>query len=383
MAVGTRMQQRRDTSAHWITSNYLLADGEIGVATDLGIIKIGDGTSHWVDLPILFQGQFLPLHGKADDSFLLNGVDGSNYITQYDADTAATANKIAKRGTAGTLKAATATASDDLTTLAQLQSAALLLSPRTVTTAATLALTDQNGMVFVNHSSLTAQVQITVPPNSGTGSVAFPIGAKIDVVAIGVGGAKIIAGTGVTISGTTNAFPGYGAVQLVKTGTNSWIGLSKNAGKRLPKIRVLNAGGNSYSAGSFYTVIPWGSAATDDSTYNPDSEWFSIPGTGLPTARRVLVNKDGEYLVECNFIQSNASQGSLVIAKMTADNSQSGATWLTNHSAFSNSNVMVRSRFAAGESVGAWYQSPSGGSTDYADGTSSNRCDFKITRLSD
>lgn len=383
MADGTRMQQRRGTSAQWVTSDYVLADGEIGLSTDTNTVKMGDGSTHWTDLPILFEGQFLPLHGKADDSSLLNGVDGSNYITIYNGDTAATADKFVIRTATGTAKAAAAAASDDLVQKAQLDSAALRLSSRTVTAAATLALTDQSSMVFVNHSSLTAQVVITVPPNSGTGSVAFPIGAVIEVVAIGAGGAKLSPGSGVTISGATNAFPGYGSVKLVKTGTNTWIGLSQNAGKRLPTIRALNAGSNSYSAGSFYTVIPWGSVATDDSTYNPDNEWFSIPVAGLPTARRIIVNKDSLCMVECNFIQSNAAQGSIVLAKMTADNSQSGATWLTNHSAFSNSNVMVRTRFAAGESVGAWYQAPSGGSTDFADGTSSNRCDFKITRLSD
>jgi hypothetical protein len=383
MAEGTRMQQRRDTEAHWVTSNYLLAAGEIGVSTDTNTVKVGNGSTHWVDLPILFETEFLPLHGKADDSSLLNGVDGSNYITQYDADVAATANKIAKRGTGGTLKATTAAASDDLTTLAQLQAAALLLSPRTVTTTATLALTDQNGMVFVNHSSLTTQVQITVPPNSGTGSVAFPIGAKIEVIAIGAGGAKIVPGTGVTISGATNGYPNYGGVRLVKTGTNTWVSIGLNAHKRTPKIRVTNNGTGTYPAGSFYTVIPWAAVDSTVDFYNPDNEWFSIPGTGLSTARRIIVNKDGEYLVTCNFLCSSASIGSLVITKMVADNTLTGGRLLCNVSTHNNNQAMVRVRFAAGESVGAAYQAPAGGATDVADGTSDNRCDFTITRLSD
>lgn len=381
MADGTRMQQRRGTAAQWTTSNYVLAAGEIGVSTDTGTIKIGDGTTHWMDLPVLFQNQYLGKTAKAADSFLLNGVDGSNYITVYNGTTTPTADKFAVRTSTGTLKAVTAAASDDVTTLAQLQSSQLRLSPRTVTAAATLALTDQNGIVFVNNSSLTTQIQITVPPNSGTGSVAFPIGATLELISIGAGGLKVIPGSGVTITGSTNGYPSYGGVRLIKTGTNTWIGMSLNAHKRLPTVRVLNAGGNTYGAGSFYTVIPWGSVATDDSTYNPDNEWFDT--SHLSAGRRIIVNKDGIYNIECNFIQSNSSQGSLVIAKMTADNSQSGATWLTNHSAFSNSNVVTTRRFTAGESVGAWYQAPSGGSTDFADGTSSNRCDFKITRLSD
>lgn len=380
MADGTRMQQRRGTAAQWTTSNYVLAAGEIGVSTDTNTVKIGDGSTHWVDLPVLFNGQYLPLHGKADDSFLLNGVDGSNYITQYDGDTAATADKFVKRTGTGTAKAAIATASDDLVPKAQLDASKLLLSPRTVTAAATLALTDQNGMVFVNHSSLTAQVQITVPPNS---SVAFPIGAVVEVIAIGAGGAKLVLGSGVTISGSTNAYPNYGGVRLTKTGTNTWVGMSMNAHKRLPKIRITNNGGNTYSAGSFYTCIPWGTEDTTVDFYNPDHEWFSIPGTGLTTARRIIINKDGEYLVEANFLCTASAAGSLVIAKMVADNTLTGGKILANQTAFGNNNAMVRRRFTAGETVGAAYQAPSGGATDIADGTSDNSCDFKITRLSD
>jgi len=383
MADGTRMLQRRGTEAEWTTSDYVLADGEIGLSTDTNTIKIGNGVTHWTDLPILFEGEFLPLHGKADDSSLLNGVDGTNYITTYNGDTAATADKFVIRTGTGTAKAAAAAASDDLVQLAQLQTAALLLSPRTVTAAATLALTDQNGMVFVNHSSLTAQVQITVPPNSGTGSVAFPIGAKIEVIAIGAGGVKIVPGSGVTVSGTTNGYPNYGGVRLIKTGTNTWIGIGLNAHKRTPKIRVTNNGTGSYSAGSFYTVIPWAAVDSTVDFYNPDNEWFSIPGTGLPTARRIIVNKDGEYLVTCNFLCSNASIGSLVITKMVSDATLTGGRLLCNVSTHSNNQATVRVRFAAGESVGAAYQAPSGGATDIADGTSDNRCDFTITRLSD
>jgi hypothetical protein len=381
MADGTRMQQRRDTEANWVTSNYVLAAGEIGFSTDTNTVKLGNGSTHWVDLPVLFETEFLARHGKADDSFLLNGVDGSNYITIYNGDTAATADKFVIRTATGTAKAATAVASDDLVQKAQLDANALRQVSRTVTAAATLALTDQSCMLLVNQASLTTQVVVTVPPNSGTGSVAFPIGAVIEIIATGAGGAKLAPGTGVTLTGSTHAFPGYGGVRLIKTGTNTWMGISLNAFKRLPKVRVLNAGGNTYPAGSSYTIIPWGSVATDSTTYNPDNDWFDT--THLAAGRRIVMVTDGEYEIECNFIQSNVNQGSLVIAKMTADNSQTGATWLTNASAFANTNAKVRSRFSAGESVGAWYQAPSGGSTDFADGTSNNRCDFKIARLSD
>lgn len=42
-----RMQQRRDTGANWAASNPVLAAGEVGVNTDTGELKVGDGTTTW------------------------------------------------------------------------------------------------------------------------------------------------------------------------------------------------------------------------------------------------------------------------------------------------------------------------------------------------
>lgn len=382
MADGTRMQQRRGTEAQWVTSDYVLADGEIGFSRDTNTAKIGNGTTAWVDLPVLFETEFLALHGTADNAALLGGVSAANYIKVTDTDTAATANKVVERTGTGTVKGATATASDDLVQKAQLDAAALRLVSRTVTAAATLALTDQSQQVFVNHSSLTAQVVVTVPPNS---SVAFPIGAQIDVVAIGAGGAKISPGSGVTLNGSSNAFPGYGCVRLIKTATDTWYGLSINSGKRLAKIRAIRTGTSGVYTNTAYNCIPWNSIDSTVDFYNPDNEWFSVPGTGLSTARRIIVNKDGEYLVETNLITDYASTawGNLLIAKMTTDNSLTGARYLHSVPIFDVAGSSIRARFAAGESVGVWYKAPEAATSDKPDGTNNYRCDFTITRLSD
>lgn len=42
---------RRGTSAEWTTANPILADGEPGFERDTDKHKIGDGSTHWVDLP--------------------------------------------------------------------------------------------------------------------------------------------------------------------------------------------------------------------------------------------------------------------------------------------------------------------------------------------
>lgn len=383
MAVGTRMLQRRATAAVWTTSDYILASGEIGVTTDTAILKVGNGTSTWSELPIAFESLYLPLLGTATNSELLGGLSSDTFVKEFDAVSTVTNDAVARRTSTGTLKAATAAASDDLTTKTQMETAIanakLMAVERTVTSATTLALTDQNDMVYVNHSSLTSQVVVTIPPNS---SVAFPWGSHIDVIAIGTGGAKISPGAGVTIDGATNAFPGYGCVRLIKTSTDAWIGISMNAGKRLPKIRVIKTGVTAYSAG-VVTCIPWNTVDSTVDFYNPDNEWFAIPGTGLSTARRIIMNKAGEYLVAANILTTVSTQGSLIIVQMTADNSLSGARYFCNSPAFGTGTAMVRARFAAGDSVGICYAAPAGGASDYADGTFDNRCDFAITRLSD
>lgn len=383
MAVGTRMQQRRATAAVWTTSDYVLAAGELGVTTDTGILKIGDGSNTWSELPIAFESLYLPLLGTATNSELFDGLSSETFVRDFDAVTTVTNDSVARRTATGTLKAATAAASDDLTTKAQIDIALLdnkqIAVQRTVTGAATLALTDLNDMVFVNHSSLTAQVVITVPTNV---TVAFPIGAWIDVIAIGAGGAKITPSGGVTVSGATNVFPGYGCVRLHKTGTDTWIGISQNAGKRLPKIRIYkNAGGTSYTGGA-YTFIPYDTVDGSVDFYNPDNEWFSVPGAGLATARRILVNKDGEYLVTVNFISTASTNTSIRVAQMISDNTLTGGRVLAVQPCFGISNLAIRVRLSAGIGIGAGHFAPST-NTDIADGNFDNRNDLIITRLSD
>ena len=49
--MATRIQIRRDTSIAWEANNPVLALGEPGLETDTFIVKYGDGSSAWNDLP--------------------------------------------------------------------------------------------------------------------------------------------------------------------------------------------------------------------------------------------------------------------------------------------------------------------------------------------
>ena len=50
MATAVKIRIRRDTTANWISSNPVLAIGEIAADMDLHRIKVGNGTSKWTDL---------------------------------------------------------------------------------------------------------------------------------------------------------------------------------------------------------------------------------------------------------------------------------------------------------------------------------------------
>lgn len=62
-----QMQQRRDTRANWEATNPLLLDGELGIVTDdRNLYKVGDGMSHWNDLPYRgFDGTLVQSEGDS------------------------------------------------------------------------------------------------------------------------------------------------------------------------------------------------------------------------------------------------------------------------------------------------------------------------------
>lgn len=45
-----QIQLRRDTSSNWSSANPTLAQGELGLETDTGLFKIGNGSTAWNSL---------------------------------------------------------------------------------------------------------------------------------------------------------------------------------------------------------------------------------------------------------------------------------------------------------------------------------------------
>jgi hypothetical protein len=56
-----KIQNRRDTAARWTQYNPILLEGELGLETDTGKMKLGDGVNTWSALPYM----------KVSDGFVL------------------------------------------------------------------------------------------------------------------------------------------------------------------------------------------------------------------------------------------------------------------------------------------------------------------------
>ena len=252
MAVGTRMQQRRATAAVWNTSDYILAEGEIGVTTDTGIVKVGDGVNGWSDLDPILGSEYLPILGTAANSELLGGVSVNSLVKVADTDVNPTNNTYVKRTSDGGIKASDATENTEVTTLQQMTANKQVPVVRTVTADTTAALTDMYKMIFVDNASATTQIKVNIRKNA---TDAFPIGSWFDVCASNaVGGAKVIplaADAGIVgLYGKVNVMPGIGVVRMLKIGTDQWMGMEISKGSKNPRIKVAcTVAGQSFGGG--------------------------------------------------------------------------------------------------------------------------------------
>lgn len=192
--MATRMQQRRGTAAQWAAANPVLADGELGIERDTGVIKMGNGSTTWNQLSPLLVTTYLGLNSKAYDSDRLDGLDSSAYAAVTYVDTS--------------IAAAIASAQQHTVS-------------RTVTGAATLAATDVGKIVRVNSPT---DVGITIPANA---TVAIPVGSRIGVQNIHTTGIPTIVDSAVTLE--KYPYPSFRLPErndllwLMKIATDTWI----------------------------------------------------------------------------------------------------------------------------------------------------------------
>jgi len=319
MAEGTRMQQRRATAAVWTTSNYVLAAGELGVTTDTGIIKIGNGVTAWVDLDPAFDSQYLPILGKAADSELLDGIGADSFVKDIDTATAATGDKVALRFSDGRLKAATGVSTDDVVNYAQMTaadtatqtsavtSARLSAITRTVTGAITLQATDIGGMIVANNSSYT-HFNCTIPTNA---TVAIPVGSSFRIVASNKGPVKLVPAGGVTLRGYAMVYGSYSYAEVLKIATDEWLvvdwaHISPPIFKSYPALP--------FSVPSLsFTAIPLGGAdPAPAASASVDSLGSGEQWSGSFTTR-VFCRREGYYDVHGSINMSTPTRSAAVI----------------------------------------------------------------------
>ena len=78
--MAVKLQIRRGTAAQWVSANTVLAEGELGLETDTGFIKVGDGSTAWSSVPYSVEGSVGAL------SVTTNAPSGNGALT-YTAST--------------------------------------------------------------------------------------------------------------------------------------------------------------------------------------------------------------------------------------------------------------------------------------------------------
>jgi hypothetical protein len=114
MPVIDRIQLRRDTAADWTSTNPTLAQGELGVETDTGKVKIGDGATAWTSLAY-FGGAVASVNGHtgtvsltfADVGAMQSGTGLLKASNLSDVSNVATARSSLGLGGAATLNVGT------------------------------------------------------------------------------------------------------------------------------------------------------------------------------------------------------------------------------------------------------------------------------------
>lgn len=314
MATGVQQQQRRGTAAQWNTANYVLAAGELGVTTDTGIIKIGDGVNGWNDLPAAFGSAYLPILGKAADSELLDGIGSEGFYKLADATTAATADKLAKRLSDGRLKAAAGTSTDDVVNYDQMAASVVDARKeaisRDVSANFTLALTDVSKLIRVNSTAYATSYNCTIPTNA---SVAFPIGSWVDVTAPGKGPAIVVPSSGVTYFGPTVIYGGGSLFRLLKTDTDAWhcIHVFYSPPPLLHRKMKVGSGGNILGPG--FTTLRLDGANSAAFTDNADTLGTNEQYDASVDIYKCYARRSGWYDVRAQVTVNDAIGGRLYV----------------------------------------------------------------------
>jgi hypothetical protein len=243
--MATQIKLRRGTAAQWTASNPTISQGEAGFEVDTNKLKIGDGTTAWVDLDYIYS----PPAPVDLDPYLTIATASATYLTQSNATSSyqpldADLTSIAAiSGSTGFLKTdgsgswsvdtatyQTVVANISDTEIGYLNNASANIQDQLNSK------TDKLLQIYGTYSSnytfqmgdedklheLSGTLTVTVPPES---TYNFPIGTQINILNIGSGTITAAGGSGVTLNGT----PGlklraqWSSATIIKRASNTWV----------------------------------------------------------------------------------------------------------------------------------------------------------------
>jgi len=225
------IQVKRGSASSWTSANTVLAAGEIGFETDTKKMKVGDGSTAWTSLGYtVVDLTSAALTGTPTAPTANAGTNTTQIATTAFVTTAVNNVIDAAPGALDTLNELAAALGDDANyattvtnALAAKASLNLTLNAQTGTTY-TFVLADNGKLVTASNGS--AQTY-SIPTNA---SVAFPVGAQINIIQIGAGQVTINAVTSgtttVASTGATAAAPKlrvqYSSATCIKVATDLW-----------------------------------------------------------------------------------------------------------------------------------------------------------------
>lgn len=98
--MAVKIQFRRSTAAEWTAANPLLAIGELGLETDTGKFKVGNGSNNWTTLAYS-SGTTGPAGSVSVGTTTTSAAGGNASVTNSGTPTAATLNFTIPRGSTG------------------------------------------------------------------------------------------------------------------------------------------------------------------------------------------------------------------------------------------------------------------------------------------